>query len=284
MYRILYEEVDDGDVKIFCFPSSQSDTGEVEEFRFPRAGCANSKSYLKMVEFKINEHRQIVDICMLELQFSLSMLFPRMEYIVRVGWTPESEYIWVQLLDRRQQNLDLILLSLSNFTEVLPMYDDTSTVHLGSPVVQVIYSQESRVWVNVHDLLCFLPSTDQNNEVQFIWASEDTGYRHLYLITSQVITYPNGRADSIDYVFTQPKILSKVALTSGEWEVLAQNVWVDFERQLVYFMGLKETPLEKHLYVVSLRRPEEVRLLTRPGYSYSVDLNKVCIYKLGFTA
>jgi dipeptidyl-peptidase 9 len=279
VYRILYEEVDDGDVKIVCFPSSQSDTGEVEEFRFPRAGCANSKSYLKMVEFKINDHRQIVDVCMLELQFSLSMLFPWMEYIVRVGWTPDSEYIWVQLLDRRQQKLDLVLLSLSNFTEVLPMYDDTTTVHLGSPVVQVIYSQESRIWVNVHDLLCFLPSNDHNNEVQFIWASEDTGYRHLYLITSQIIPYTNGVTEStepMDYVFLQPKILSKVALTSGEWEVLAQNVWVDYERQLVYFMGLKETPLEKHLYVVSLRRPGEVRLLTRPGFSYSVDFNKDC--------
>lgn len=90
-YRILYEEVDDGDVKIFCFPSSQSDSGEVEEFRFPRAGCPNSKSYLKMIEFKVSETLQIVDICMLELQFSLSMLFPWMEYIVRVGWTPDSE-------------------------------------------------------------------------------------------------------------------------------------------------------------------------------------------------
>ncbi|KAG8256012.1 dipeptidylpeptidase [Homalodisca vitripennis] len=67
-----------------------------------------------------------------------------------------------------------------------------------------------------------------------------------------------------------------VPLTSGEWEVLGWNLWVDEERQLVYFMGLRETPLEKHLYVVSLRRPGEVRLLTRPGFSYSVDLNKEC--------
>ncbi|XP_018580319.1 dipeptidyl peptidase 9 [Anoplophora glabripennis] len=277
-YRILYEEVDEGDVKIFCFPSSQSDSGEVEEFRFPRAGCANSKSYLKMVEFKVNEHLQIVDISMLELQFSLSMLFPWMEYIVRAGWTPNSEYIWVQILDRRQQRLEVVLLSLSNFTEVLPMYDDSSSLHLGSPIVQVIYSQKSNIWVNVHDLLYFLPSSD-NNEVQFIWASEDSGFRHLYLITSQIMPYMNGITESsepMDYVFLQPKILSKVALTSGDWEVLSQNIWVDTEKQLVYFMGLKETPLEKHLYVVSLRRAGEVRLLTRPGYSYSVDFNKDC--------
>ncbi|CAH1154679.1 unnamed protein product [Phaedon cochleariae] len=278
VYRILYEEVDEGDVKVYCFPSSQSESGEVEEFRFPRAGSANAKSYLKLVEFKVNEHLQIAEVCSLELQFSLSLLFPWMEYIVRVGWTPNAEYIWIQLLDRRQQKLELVLLSLSNFTEVLPLYDDSTNVHLSSPVVQVIYSQESSIWINVHDLLHFFPSND-SNEVQFIWASEDTGYRHLYLVTAQIQPYMNGITEGtemMDYVFLQPKITSKVALTSGDWEVLGQHLWVDHEKLLVYFMGLKETPLEKHLYVVSLRRPGEVRLLTRPGYSYSVDFNKEC--------
>lgn len=185
--------------------------------------------------------------------------------------------IWTQLLDRRQQRLELVLLSLSNFTEVLPIYDDSCSIHLGSPIVQVICSQESSAWINVNDLLYFLPSSN-SNEVQFIWASEDTGFRHLNLITSQVLPYMNGvteTSEPMDYVFLQPKISSKVTLTSGDWEVLGQNLWVDSEKQLVYFMGLKETPLEKHLYVVSLRRPEEVRLLTRPGYSYSVEFNKV---------
>lgn len=139
--------------------------------------------------------------------------------------------------------------------------------------------QESCIWINVHDLLHFLPSTE-NHEVQFIWASEDTGHRHLYLITSQILPYANGVAgasEPMEYVFLQPRIVKKVALTSGEWEVLGHNIWVDTERQLVYFIGLKETPLEKHLYVVSLQRPGEVRLLTRPGYSYSIDINKVSV-------
>jgi len=76
-------------------------------------------------------------------------------------------------------------------------------------------------------------------------------------------------------VFLQPRVGQKIALTSGDWEVLGRSLWVDPDRQLVYFMGLRESPLEKHLYVVSLRRPGEVRLLTRPGYSYSVDFNTV---------
>lgn len=45
---------------------------------------------------------------------------------------------------------------------------------------------------------------------------------------------------------------------------------------MIYFLGLKETPLEKHLYVVSLKCPGQIRLLTTPGYSYSIDFNDEC--------
>lgn len=70
----------------------------------------------------------------------------------------------------------------------------------------------------------------------------------------------------------------QVALTSGEWEVLGRNLWVDKEQQLVYFLGLRETPLEKHLYVVSLQRPEHIRQLTESGYSYVVEFDDVSVW------
>lgn len=34
---------------------------------------------------------QIMDVYMLELQYPLSVMFPWMEYLVRVGWTPNAE-------------------------------------------------------------------------------------------------------------------------------------------------------------------------------------------------
>nr|CAD7449927.1 unnamed protein product [Timema bartmani] len=91
VYRILYEEVDESDVKIFCFPSSNSNLGEIEEFRFPRAGTPNSQSNLKLVQFILREGPQIVDVSTLELQYPLSVMFPWMEYLVRVGWTPNAD-------------------------------------------------------------------------------------------------------------------------------------------------------------------------------------------------
>lgn len=64
-------------------------------------------------------------------------------------------------------------------------------------------------------------------------------------------------------------------MTSGNWEVLGRNIWIDSSRELIYFLGLRETPLEKHLYVVGLRQPNDIRLLTEPGSSYVVELDEV---------
>ncbi|CAG2055064.1 unnamed protein product [Timema podura] len=303
VYRILYEEVDESDVKIFCFPSSNSNLGEIEEFRFPRAGTPNSQSNLKLVQFVLREGPQIVDVSTLELQYPLSVMFPWMEYLVRREANLLCGHsVWVQLLDRRQQRLELVLLSVDNFTEPPPnVYKLDTNLNPTTPVgqlIQVIYTQTCDIWINVNDLLYFFPPAsgtgECKGEVKFLWASEETGYRHLYLITAHVPGVANGvGADSPDNlesehdtlvsstlhfvrsVFLQPRFGQKVALTAGDWEVLGRSLWVDSERQLVYFLGLRESPLEKHLYVVSLRRPGEVRLLTRPGYSYTVDFNKI---------
>lgn len=66
--------------------------------------------------------------------------------------------IWVQLLDRRQQRLELVLLSVENFTEPPPnMYYIESHLPPASPPAHIIYSQTSDVWINVseHELFPF---------------------------------------------------------------------------------------------------------------------------------
>lgn len=61
-----------------------------------------------------------------------------------------SYSIWVQLLDRRQQRLELVLLSVDNFTEPPPnMYNVENSLNPPTPAVQVIYTQYSDIWINV---------------------------------------------------------------------------------------------------------------------------------------
>ena len=72
--------------------------------------------------------------------------------------------------------------------------------------------------------------------------------------------------------------MSKVALTQGQWSVIDKEIWLDEVNGFVYFHGLRETPLEKHLYVVSIDQPCNVRRLTTSGYSHTAYLNQVSRY------
>jgi Dipeptidyl peptidase IV (DPP IV) N-terminal region len=55
--------------------------------------------------------------------------------------------------------------------------------HCLPPVnVNVIYSEVTDVWINIHDILHFFPCEDKS-KLTFLWASEETGFRHLYQIT-----------------------------------------------------------------------------------------------------
>ncbi len=50
---------------------------------------------------------------------------------------------------------------------------------------QVVTSVTSQTWVSVNDALVFL-SSDDPAVVRFVWASEESGFRHLYLVSAAV--------------------------------------------------------------------------------------------------
>lgn len=279
-YSLLYEELDEKAVeivRILGFSTNSSDTKpDVEEFRYPRADSPNPNSTLKIINFTIGLNKEILDCCHFELGTSLKTLFPWFEYLVRVGWTPDGQNIWVQLLDRSQQRLELVLIPKNHFVScAFPKLGETNgadSCREQAPV-QVITVEQSDSWVNVHDVLLFLPHSDQN-QIKFLWASEETGYRHLSVVVAAV--YRGGRDTSPPDSALQPRIVSRLQLTLGDWEVLNKQVWFDEEHELVYFHGLADTVLEPHLYVVSMRRPGEIRRLTEPGFSHAVEMGQNC--------
>lgn len=226
-------------------------------------------------------------------------------------------------MDRLQQRLDIILIPLDNFTEHyssptssptpgnssggvhmvnVSKTADSSWAHIERKQytpIQVIYSETSDTWVNVHNILHFLDITEVS--CTFVWASEETEFRHLYLITSALLLdasqtqlesniLKNHLVESSGASVDQemdgshgsgkdllvPNVINKVALTHGDWEVCGQKAWIDKVRQLVYFQGLKHSPLEKQLYAVSLQQPRHIRCLTKPGSSYTVHFNDDC--------
>ncbi|XP_072943227.1 dipeptidyl peptidase 9 [Epargyreus clarus] len=311
VYRIVYEEVDESDVKVFSFPSSQTSSGENEEFRFPRAGCPNAKSVLKLVTFRLqraapttvldyyhegtteslstntaDDRMAVTDIRWYELRKPLKDTFAWFEYLARVGWTPCGQFVWVQLLDRKQQRLELALIPLSEFSTETN-YDTgppiSKSLSIDNPKeIQILLTETAPdAWINVHDILYFLSSSQ--DRCTFIWASEETGHQHLYLVTCGVRAARERPASVPEMIMEDesdavgPNIISKEPITAGEWEVIAKKIWVDKNNGLVYFTGLRETPLERQLYVAPLPpRTAAVALLTAPGHSHTVHMDEDC--------
>src|SRR6266851_4425196 len=79
-------------------------------------------------------------------------------YIPRVNWLNDSKHIAIQRLNRAQNTLDLLI----------------GVTATGK--TRTALSEQDPNWVNVSDDLYFL-----KDGKRFLWSSERTGYRHLYL-------------------------------------------------------------------------------------------------------
>ena len=129
-------------------------------------------------------------------------------YLARVNWLPDSLKLAFQRQSRDQKRLELIFADVTTGAR------------------RVVLTEDSDTWINLNDDLRFL-----ENSNQFLWASERSGFKHLYLYQR------DGTLVS--------------ALTEGPWAISALK-GVDEAGGWVYFEGFADTPLEKHLYRVPL--------------------------------
>lgn len=134
------------------------------------------------------------------------------EYLARVTWMPDNT-LAVQVLNRSHSRLKLL------------KFDIRTGKH------ELMLVEENEIWVNLHD--CFTPLQKGIDRLAggFIWASERSGFRHLYLY---------------DGSGTCP-----VPLTEGDWMV-EQIAGVDETAGQIYFTGTLDSPLETHLYSTKL--------------------------------
>ncbi len=158
------------------------------------------------------------------------------QYLARVNWFPGSRALAVQRQNREQTRLELL------------------KIDAASGAASILLTESSDTWVDLHDELTFV-----SQPAGFIWASDRTGYRHLYLYDLQ------GRL--------------RRPITSGEWLVTGDGPeralrGVDQVRNRVYFMANKDSPLQRHLYSAPLRGssgPAAIdhgirRITTAPGW------------------
>ncbi|EDV25262.1 uncharacterized protein TRIADDRAFT_24254 [Trichoplax adhaerens] len=272
LYRILYEETDESMVELVGINNGSN----VDYYRYPRVGKPNAVARLKITEFQYVNGEFLSPIVEYELLQCLDDLFPNVEYLVRFGWLPDSSAVYAQIVDRMQLKSQLVVVPLSCFIPILIPKSASRMPSTDSHSVYVLLQEESTVWINVHNLIHFLPAGhwseapvgDAMESWQFIWGSEKDGYRHLYLISFS----PKLHDDDNCKVFLVKTNVRQ--LTSGNWEVSKDKMWVDEKRQLIYFTGTKDNDLEKHLYVTSYGHNQfPIQRLTPPSFSHNIFIS-----------
>ena len=215
--QIAFEEVDETHIPVYrIVHQGRDDTGESaqEDHRYPFAGEPNARVRLGVASASGG------DPVWMDLGDDEDI------YLARVDWMPDGS-LCAQLQNREQTRLDLVRF-------------DTST---GQGVT--LLTESSDVWINLHTM--FRPLADG----RFIWASERSGFRHLYLYDGE------------------GKLVRQ--LTDGNWATDSLS-GVDQDAGLVYFTGTKDGATECHLYSVSLEDGHLSRLTQEAG-THSVTLD-----------
>ncbi len=116
-----------------------------DTFKYPKAGEKNSTVSLHLYDVKNSSSK--------EVKLGNYNDF----YIPRIKWTSDANVLSVQVINRHQNNLDLIFV------------DGTSGA------AKVVLNEKDKAYVDITDDLTFLKDNS------FIWTSEKDGFNHIYL-------------------------------------------------------------------------------------------------------
>ena len=140
------------------------------------------------------------------------------------------------------------------FYQVLNRGQDSLTIFAANPETgknRVVYNEAQDTWVEFFEDIYLFENSDG-----FILRSDEDGWRHLY------------------YYDMDGEIISK--LTSGEW-VVEKIVYVDEEREVVFFEGWIDDSFNRHLYRVNLDGKELTKITQKDG-RYESNISPVASY------
>ncbi|MBF0693881.1 MAG: S9 family peptidase [Flavobacterium sp.] len=144
--KIAFIRFDESDVPQFSMSLfGNSLYPDVQTFKYPKAGDKNADVTLHIFDIKSNTAKQVALGNYTDF------------YIPRLKWTNNPEILSVQVLNRHQNNLDLIF------------------VDGNSAKATVVLNEKDKAYVDITDNLTFLKDNS------FIWTSEKDGFNHIYL-------------------------------------------------------------------------------------------------------
>ena len=144
--KIAFIRFDESKVPQFSMDMYQKDLYPTSQtFKYPKAGEKNSEVSLHIFEVGSKSAKKI----------NLGNYSDF--YIARMKWTNDANILSAQVLNRHQDNLDLIFVDGTTGT------------------AKVVLNEKDKAYVDVTDNLTFLKDNS------FIWTSEKDGFNHIYL-------------------------------------------------------------------------------------------------------
>jgi dipeptidyl-peptidase 4 len=212
---VAYLEMDERKVSQYPLVNFSSYDGEAEMERYPEAGGANPVVRVLVASMQGGEPR------------AMDAGAETNNYIPRVDWLNDSKHLAIQRLNRQQTVLELLIADADGSKS------------------RIALTEKDQYWINVSDDLYFF-----KDGKRFLWSSERSGYRHLYL-----------------YGLDGKQVTQ---LTKGDWEVSALEA-VDESKGLIYFTATEKSPLERQLYRVALDGAGFARV-TKEGGTHHVNI------------
>ena len=144
--KVAYIRFDESQVPEFSMSMFKKDLyPTVETFKYPKAGEKNSEVSLHIYDIASKGTQKV----------NLSQYADF--YIARMKWTNEANVLSAQVLNRHQDNLDLLFIDGN------------------SGAAKVVLNEKDKAYIDVTDNLTFLKDNS------FIWTSEKDGFNHIYL-------------------------------------------------------------------------------------------------------
>ncbi|HVR75718.1 MAG TPA: DPP IV N-terminal domain-containing protein [Planctomycetota bacterium] len=208
---ILYLQTDESDVALFPLPRHEPATPHVRWQRYPKAGGVNPLVRAGIVSLGGGETRWI------DIGRSGKEPSPR-EYIARAAWLPDSSSVALEVMNRAQNRLEVLVAARSGGES------------------RLLHEETSPTWINLHDDLHFLPGGER-----FLWLSERDGGRRLHV---------HGLKGGPSLPLTSPEWVLKSAGQESPW--IGSVAWIDAASSRVYFHAAQPSPIGTQLFRVSL--------------------------------
>ncbi|MCB9510133.1 MAG: S9 family peptidase [Deferribacteres bacterium] len=218
---IAYYQFDEGDVHKYPLVHDLKSEAHLELQSYPKAGETNPTVYLHIIDLESGKSVKV------------NTESTNQNYIVRPIWLRDSSGLTFQRLNRHQSHLELLVADPK------------------SGAVRKILEEKEEAFVNLHDDFHLLADGKH-----FIWSSERTGWRQLYLYD------------------LQGKLVRQ--LTDGEQPVSSLTA-VDEKGKWIYYTANTSMGLETHFFRIKFDGGKAQKLTDAEG-SHRISMDPAAKY------